>query len=59
MSSRLFQELREARGLCYTVFAQASAYADTGDDDLRRHQRRRSPSFAGLMVDELKQAPPR
>ena len=29
-SSRLFQELRETRGLCYTVFAQASAYADTG-----------------------------
>jgi hypothetical protein len=24
MSSRLFQELREARGLCYTVFAQAA-----------------------------------
>jgi predicted Zn-dependent peptidase len=30
MSSRLFQELREVRGLCYTVFAQASAYGDTG-----------------------------
>ncbi len=30
MSSRLFQELREKRGLCYTIFAQASAYADTG-----------------------------
>ena len=30
MSSRLFQELREKRGLCYTVFAQAGAYADTG-----------------------------
>jgi len=30
MSSRLFQELREKRGLCYTVFAQTGAYADTG-----------------------------
>ena len=30
MSSRLFQEIREARGLCYTIFAQAGAYADTG-----------------------------
>jgi predicted Zn-dependent peptidase len=30
MSSRLFQELRERRGLCYTVFTQAGAYADTG-----------------------------
>lgn len=30
MSSRLFQELRERRGLCYSVFAQASAYDDTG-----------------------------
>ncbi len=30
MSSRLFQELREKRGLCYTTFAQAAAYDDTG-----------------------------
>jgi predicted Zn-dependent peptidase len=30
MSSRLFQELREKRGLCYTIFAQAGAYEDTG-----------------------------
>ncbi|GGL75960.1 M16 family metallopeptidase [Wenxinia marina] len=30
MSSRLFQEIREVRGLCYTIFAQAGAYADTG-----------------------------
>lgn len=30
MSSRLFQKLREDRGLCYTIFAQAGAYADTG-----------------------------
>jgi predicted Zn-dependent peptidase len=30
MSSRLFQEAREKRGLCYTIFAQASSYFDTG-----------------------------
>lgn len=30
MSSRLFQEVRERRGLCYTIHAQAAAYADTG-----------------------------
>ncbi|WP_138465416.1 pitrilysin family protein [Poseidonocella sp. HB161398] len=30
MSSRLFQEIREKRGLCYSIFAQASAYSDTG-----------------------------
>ena len=30
MSSRLFQEAREKRGLCYTIFAQTGAYEDTG-----------------------------
>ena len=30
MSSRLFQEVREKRGLCYSIFAQTGAYADTG-----------------------------
>ncbi|MCP5080350.1 MAG: insulinase family protein [Alphaproteobacteria bacterium] len=30
MSSRLFQEVREKRGLCYSIFAYASAYEDTG-----------------------------
>mgnify|MGYP006276053327 CR=1 FL=1 len=30
MSSRLFQEARERRGLCYTIFAHGSAWADTG-----------------------------
>ncbi len=29
-SSRLFQEVRETRGLCYTIFAQTGAYSDTG-----------------------------
>lgn len=30
MSSRLFQEVREKRGLAYSVFAYASSYSDTG-----------------------------
>ncbi|MGI3170569.1 M16 family metallopeptidase [Pseudooceanicola sp. C21-150M6] len=30
MASRLFQEIREKRGLCYTIFASAGAYVDTG-----------------------------
>ncbi len=57
MSSRLFQELRENRGLCYTIFAQAGAYADTGmmtvyagtsGDQLGE--------LAALTMDELKRA---
>ncbi|HML11750.1 MAG TPA: pitrilysin family protein [Xanthobacteraceae bacterium] len=30
MSSRLFQEVREERGLCYAIYAFHSPYADTG-----------------------------
>ncbi len=30
MSSRLFQEIRERRGLCYSIFSFASSFADTG-----------------------------
>ena len=30
MSSRLFQEVREKRGLCYSIFSQAGSYTDTG-----------------------------
>jgi predicted Zn-dependent peptidase len=30
MSSRLFQEVREKRGLCYSVFSSASSYEDSG-----------------------------
>ncbi len=43
MSSRLFQEARENRGLCYTIFAQAGAYADTGMTTI----------YAGTSADEL------
>jgi len=30
MSSGLFQEAREIRGLCYTIFAQCQAWSDSG-----------------------------
>jgi len=30
MSSRLFQQVREQRGLCYSIFSFASMYSDTG-----------------------------
>ncbi len=30
MSSRLFQEIREKRGLCYSIYAFASSYVDGG-----------------------------
>ena len=43
MSSRLFQEVRENRGLCYTIFAQAGAYADTGMTTI----------YAGTSADQL------
>jgi predicted Zn-dependent peptidase len=57
MSSRLFQELRERRGLCYTIFAQAGTYDDTGmitlyagtgGDQIR--------GLAELIMDELRRA---
>jgi predicted Zn-dependent peptidase len=34
MSSRLFQELRERRGLCYSVSSSLSTYADCGSFDI-------------------------
>jgi predicted Zn-dependent peptidase len=30
MSSRLFQQVRETRGLCYSIYSALSAYMDTG-----------------------------
>lgn len=30
MSSRLFQEVRELRGLCYSIYAFSNSYSDTG-----------------------------
>ena len=46
-SSRLFQEIREKRGMAYAVYSFASQYTDTGQiGDLHRHARgqRRPPA---------------
>ncbi len=57
MSSRLFQEIREKRGLCYTIYAQVGSYDDTGmltiyagtsAEDL--------PQLVGLTIDELRRS---
>ena len=57
MSSRLFQEMREKRGLCYTVFAQSGAYADAGLLTVYAGTSGEEVSdLLGLTVDELKRA---
>ncbi|MEX0582487.1 MAG: pitrilysin family protein [Sneathiella sp.] len=43
MSSRLFQEIRERRGLCYSVFSFSSSFADTGTFSV----------YAGTGVDHI------
>ncbi|MGB3178597.1 MAG: pitrilysin family protein [Albidovulum sp.] len=43
MSSRLFQKLREERGLCYSIYAQAGAYEDAGIITI----------YAGTSADEI------
>jgi len=43
MSSRLFQKIREERGLCYAIFAQSAAYEDTGQITL----------YAGTSEEEI------
>ena len=43
MSSRLFQKIREERGLCYSIFAQSGAYEDTGQITI----------YAGTSEDEI------
>lgn len=54
MSSRLFQEIRERRGLAYSVYSFASAYADAGMFGMAAGT---SPAHveevAGLMTTEL------
>lgn len=57
MSSRLFQKIREERGLCYTIFAQAASYEDTGM--LTVYAGTSAEEVAGLetlTIDELKRA---
>ena len=57
MSSRLFQELRENRGLCYTIFAQAGAYEDTGMLTIYAGtSAEQLGDLASLTMDEIKRA---
>ncbi|MBI1219006.1 MAG: insulinase family protein [Rhodobacteraceae bacterium] len=57
MSSRLFQKIREERGLCYSIFAQAGAYEDTGMFTIYAGTSADEiAELAGLTIDELKRS---
>ena len=57
MSSRLFQEVRERRGLCYTIFAQTGAYADTGTTTIYAGTSgEQLGDLARITIDEMKRA---
>ena len=57
MSSRLFQEIREKRGLCYTIFAQSGAYSDTGMTTIYAGTSGEEVrDLAHLTIDEMKRA---
>ncbi len=57
MSSRLFQEVRETRGLCYTIFAQTGAYADTGTTTIYAGTSAdQIAELASITIDEMKRA---
>ena len=57
MSSRLFQEVREKRGLCYTIFAQAGAYEDTGLTTIYAGtSAEQIGELATVTIDQLKRA---
>lgn len=57
MSSRLFQKIREERGLCYSIFAQAGAYEDTGQITLYAGTSAEEiGDLTTLTIDELKRA---
>lgn len=57
MSSRLFQEVREKRGLCYTIFAQTGAHSDTGMTTIYAGtSAEQLPELANLTMQELARA---
>lgn len=57
MSSRLFQEIRERRGLCYTIYSQAGAYSDTGMMTIYAGTAgEQMQDLARLTIDEMKRA---
>ncbi len=57
MSSRLFQKIREERGLCYSIYAQAGAYDDTGMITIYAGTSEEEiGELATLTIDELKRS---
>lgn len=57
MSSRLFQEVREKRGLCYTIYSSAGAYADSGMTTIYAGTSGdQIADLADITIDELKRA---
>ena len=57
MSSRLFQKIREDRGLCYSIYAQSSAYEDTGHVTIYAGTSEEEiGELTQLTLDELKRA---
>ncbi|MCP4818863.1 MAG: insulinase family protein, partial [Shimia sp.] len=57
MSSRLFQEIREKRGLCYSIYAQTGAYSDTGMTTIYAGTSgSQIEELAQITIDELKRA---
>ena len=57
MSSRLFQEVREKRGLCYAIFAQAGAYEDTGLTTIYAGtSAEQIAELSNITIDEMKRA---
>ena len=52
-----FQEVRETRGLCYTIFAQTGAYADTGTTTIYAGTSAdQVGELATITIDEMKRA---
>lgn len=57
MSSRLFQKIREERGLCYSIYAQSGSYDDTGMVTIYAGTSAEEiADLCGLTADELKRA---
>ncbi len=58
MSSRLFQEVREKRGLCYSIFAQPGAYSDGGALTIYSGtSSAQVGALASVVVEELRRIP--
>ena len=57
MSSRLFQEIRENRGLCYSIFAQTGAYDDAGLTTIYAGTSgEQTEELALISIDEMRRA---